>query len=48
MEGGDGGRRGRGGLKEGLNRFKDLWEGGKGGEGGGKKGGGEVRGGSRR
>ena len=32
-------------MKEGLDRFKDLWKGGKGGEGGGEGRGGEVRGG---
>ena len=32
-------------MKEGLDRFKGLWEGGKGGEGGGEGRGGEVRGG---
>ena len=31
-------------MKEGLDRLKDLWEGGKGGEGGGEGRGGEVRG----
>ena len=45
--GGNEGRRGGWGrgLKEGLDRFKDLWKGGEGGEGGGEGRGGEVRGG---